>query len=82
MDAEIREKGYVSVTSRLNSNKKLASEIVRAVKAERKVWLIFVNGHKQCTPDVYRGYKTTSELPLISFEVMCDNKGMVIDFSA
>ena len=42
MDAEIQEKGCVSVISILNSNKGLAAEIVRAVKAESKVWLMFV----------------------------------------
>ena len=63
MDAEIREKGCVSVISRLNSNKGLAAEIVRAVKAENKVWLMFSQGKKmarkkkQCTRDVYRGLK-------------------------
>ena len=46
MDAEIREKGCVSVISRLNSNKGLAAEIVRAVKAENKVWLMFSQGKK------------------------------------
>ena len=44
MDAEIREKGCVSVISRLNSNKELAVEIVAAIKAENKVWLMFVQG--------------------------------------
>ena len=44
MDAEIREKGCVSVISRLNSNKELAVEIVTAIKAESKVWLMFVQG--------------------------------------
>ena len=47
MDAEIREKGCVSVISRLNSNKWLADEIVGAVKAENKVWLMFVQGKWQ-----------------------------------
>ena len=49
LDAEIQEKVYVSVTSRLNSNKELAAEIVRAVKAESKVWLIFVQGKRPQT---------------------------------
>ena len=40
------------------------------------------NGNKQCTPDVYRGVKPTSKLQLISFEINCDNEGMIIDFRA
>ena len=42
MDAEIREKGCVSVISILNSNKELTADIVTAAKAENKVWLMFV----------------------------------------
>ena len=59
MDAEIQEKGCVSVISRLNSKKGLATEIVRAVKEENIVWLMFSQGKKtakkQCTQDLYRG---------------------------
>ena len=42
MDTEIQENVCMSVISRLNSNKRLAAEIVRAVKEENKVWLMFV----------------------------------------
>ena len=42
MVAEVREKGFESVFSRLNSNKELVAEIVRAVKAVNKLWLMFV----------------------------------------
>ena len=59
MNAEIQEKGCVSVISRLNSKKGLATEIVRAVKEENIVWLIFSQGKKtakkQCTRDLYGG---------------------------
>ena len=44
MDAEGRERGCVSVFSRLNGTKKHAAEIDRAVKVENKVWLMFVQG--------------------------------------
>ena len=44
MDTEGRERGCVSVFSRLNGNKKHAAEIDRAVKVENKVWLMFVQG--------------------------------------
>ena len=37
---------------------------------------------KRQEKDVYRGEKPTSKLQLISFEINCDNKGMVIDFRA
>ena len=49
MDAEGRERGCVSVFSRLNGNKKHAAEIDRAVKVENKVWLMFVQGKQQQT---------------------------------
>ena len=49
MDIEIREKCCVSVISRLNNEKRLAAEIVRAVKAENKVRLMFVQGKRQQT---------------------------------
>ena len=48
-DTEIREKGCVLVISRLSSNKELAAEIVRAIKTESKVWLMFVEGEPQQT---------------------------------
>ena len=48
-DTEIREKDCVSVISRLNSNKELAAEIVRAVKAENKVWLMSVDSKPEQT---------------------------------
>ena len=48
-DTEIREKDCVSVISRLNSNKELAAEIVRAIKAENKVWLMSVDSKPQQT---------------------------------
>ena len=49
MDIEIREKCCVSVISRLNNENRLAAEIVRAVKAENKVRLMFVQGKRQQT---------------------------------
>ena len=49
MDTEIREKGCVLVLSRLNRNKRLAAEIVRAVKAENRVRLMFVQSKWQQT---------------------------------
>ena len=47
MKAEIQEVSSVSVISRLDSNKQVAPEIDRAVNAESKVWLIFVQGEPQ-----------------------------------
>ena len=49
MDTEIREKGCVLVLSRLNRNKRLAAEIVRDVKAENRVRLMFVQSKWQQT---------------------------------
>ena len=49
MDAEIREKGCMSVILRLNSNNGVAAEIVRPVKSENKVWLMFVQDNRQQT---------------------------------
>ena len=49
MDTAIRGKGCVSVISRLNSNKELAAEIVRAIKEENKVWLMSVDSKPQQT---------------------------------
>ena len=49
MDTAIPGKGCVSVISRLNSNKELAAEIIRAIKEENKVWLMFVQGKRQQT---------------------------------
>ena len=46
MDTEIQEKGCKSVFSRWNSNKELAAEVVRDIKAENKVWLLFVQGKR------------------------------------
>ena len=47
MNAEIREVSCVSVISRLNSNKQVASGLVRALNAENKVFLMFVQGKHQ-----------------------------------
>ena len=46
-DTEIREKSWVSVISRLNSE--LAADRVRAIKAENKVWLISVDSKPEQT---------------------------------
>ena len=37
----------MSVISRLKSNKQVASGLVRALNAENKVWLMFVEGKHQ-----------------------------------
>ena len=37
----------MSVISRLNSNKQVAAEVVRAFKAENKLWLKFVQPKRQ-----------------------------------
>ena len=48
MNAEIREVSCVSVISRLNSNKQVASGLYGALNSEKKIWLRFVQGkHKQ-----------------------------------
>ena len=47
LKAEIWEVSSVSVISRLDSNKEVAPEIVKGVKAENKVWLIFVKFKRQ-----------------------------------
>ena len=45
------------VILRLNSNKQVSVDVVRALKAENKVCLIFVAAKRQqkCTPELYRG---------------------------
>ena len=52
----MREVSCVSDISRLNSHKKVGSGLVRALNAENKVWLMFVQvKHEQKrTPNLYR----------------------------
>ena len=44
MNAEIQEVSFESVLSRLNSKKEAVAEVVRAVKAQNKVGLMFAQG--------------------------------------
>ena len=47
MNAEIIEVSYVPVIYRLNSNRQVASGLVRAFNADNKVSLMFVEGKDQ-----------------------------------
>ena len=44
MNAEIGEVSSVQVISKLNGNKQVAAEVVRGLKGQNKVWLMFVQG--------------------------------------
>ena len=44
MNGETREVSCVSNISGLDSNKEVVAKVVRAVKEENKMWLMFVQG--------------------------------------
>ena len=47
LNGERREVICVSIISGLKSNKEIVAEVVRPVKAENKMWLMFVQGKRQ-----------------------------------
>ena len=47
LNGERREVICVSIISGLKSNKEIVAEVVRPVKAENKMWLMFVQGKHQ-----------------------------------
>ena len=46
LNGERREVICVSIISGLKSNKEIVAEVVRPVKAENKMWLMFVQGKR------------------------------------
>ena len=44
LNAEVLERSCVPVILRLNSNKQVTTGLHRAFNAEKKMWLIFVQG--------------------------------------
>ena len=66
MNAETREVTCVRVTSRLNGSKYVAAEVFRTLKAEKNVWLMFVQGKwKQKMYAIYLERLKTNKLAII-----------------
>ena len=84
LNAEIWEASRMRVISRLNSNKQDLVEVVRALKAENKVWLMFVPAKQQqkiyATP--LESLKTNRSARDLFWDQIQNNEGMIIDCRA